>query len=164
MASFDFTSFIIGVLIGMIILLLLVWIAYYTRIFLFTNCATSTPACAGADYYNDPGDALANGANINDILFLNDENEMLYKRIPRVRNCVPESNQIVQIQFPQYCSFTTADNTTEVGKSLQFNSPIYIISGVPNPVVTTGNCEPAPGTGAVSGVPILRWDPNPISD
>lgn len=164
MAVWDFTSFVIGLLIGMIIMILLVWIAYYTRTFLFTSCPTSTPACAGADYYNNPGDALANGANINDILFLNDQNVMLYKRVPRVSGCTPESNQVVEIQYPQYCSFTTAEGTTETGKALQYNSPMYAVSGVKNPIITSGNCVPAPGTGAVSGVPLLRWDPNPISD
>jgi hypothetical protein len=163
MASFDFTSFVIGLLIGMIVMLLLVWIAYYTRSFLFTNCPTTTPACAGADYYNNPGDAIANGAEVDDILFIN-QDQLFYKRVPRVSGCVPESNQVVYIQYPQYCSFTTEQGTTETGKALQFNSPLYQVSGVANTVLTTGDCDPAPGTGVVSGVPLLEWDPNPISD
>lgn len=164
MASFDFTSFIIGLLVGMIIMLLFVWIAYYTRTFLFTYCPTTIPACSGADYYNDPGDALANGANINDILFLNDEDKMYYKRVPRVSGCSPESNQIVYIQYPQYCSFTTEEGTTEIGRAIQYNSPIYQISGIKNTILTTEDCEPAPGTSAINGIPLLQWDINPISD
>lgn len=164
MASFDFTSFVIGLLIGMIVMLLLIWIAYYTRSFLFTSCPTTTPACAGADYYNNPGDAIANGAQVDDILYINSDNQMYYKRVPRVSGCTPESNQVVYIQYPQYCSFTTDQGTTEVGKALQFNSPLYAVSGVANTVLTTGDCDPAPGTGVASGVPLLEWDPNPISD
>src|SRR5437763_876523 len=108
MVVFDFTSFSIGLLLGMIILLTLVWIAYFTRSFLFTYCATQARACGGADYYNDPGDALAHDSSLtaSDILFLNESDELFYKRVPRNTDCVPESNQTVYIKFPQYCSFT----------------------------------------------------------
>jgi len=166
MASFDFISFVIGLLLGAIIMLLLVWIAYFTRSFLFTYCPTQARACSGADYYNNPGDALANGANINDILFLNDQDQMYYNRVPRTTSCVPESNQIVHIVYPQYCSFSTTGGVSGTWKETAFNSNIYTPSnGVPGPTITTsGDCDPAPGSPVDSGVPILRWDTNPISD
>lgn len=166
MASFDFVSFVIGLLLGAIIMLLLVWIAYFTRTFLFTYCPTQARPCGGADYYNDPGDALAHNPQITvaDILFLNDENEMFYKRVPRSTDCVPEFNQLVHLRFPQYCSFSTTGGTAGVWKETAFNSNVYRPDGFSGPTLTTdGNCDPAPGSPVSTGTPLLRWDANPIS-
>lgn len=147
-------------------MLLLVWIAYFTRSFLFTYCPTQARPCGGADYYNDPGDALANNPQVTvaDILFLNDQNNMFYRRVPRNTDCVPESNQIVYMRFPQYCSFSTTGGTAGVWKETAFNSNIYNPDGFPGPSVTTdGNCDPVEGEPVSSGTPLLRWDPNPVS-
>jgi hypothetical protein len=165
MASFDFISFAIGLLLGMIIMLLLVWIAYYTRSFIFSYCPTQARPCGGADYYNDPGDALANNPQITvaDILFLNDENIMYYNRVPKNTDCTPESNQIVQMIYPQYCSFATSAGKTGTWRETVFNSNIYKPDGFTGPtIVTDGNCTPAPGSPVATGVPLLQWDTNPI--
>jgi hypothetical protein len=146
-------------------MLLLVWIAYFTRLFLFTYCPTQARACGGADYYNDPGDALANNPQLtpSDILFLNDQNEMFYKRVPKSTNCIPESNQIVYIKYPQYCSFSTTGGTAGIWIETAFNSNIYKPNGFPGPTITTtGNCDPSPGSSVTSGVPLLQWDPNAL--
>ena len=163
--NFSFISLIIGLLRGMIIMLLLVWFSYFTRTFLFTYCPTQARPCGGADYYNNPGDAIANGANINDILFINDDNQMLYKRVPKVTTCVPQSDQIVVITYPQYCAFTDNTGTVNTFKTTAFESNIYkLANGLPGPTITTtGNCVPSPGTPAVSGEILLDWDPNPLS-
>lgn len=163
MASFDFVSFIIGLLLGMIMMLVLVWIAYYTRSFLFTYCPTQARACGGLDYYNNPGNAIANGASINDILFLNDQNELFYKRVPKTTNCVPQSNQTIQILYPQYCQFSDNAGLSGTYKSSSFGSNIYRpANGFPGPTITTnGNCEPIQGIYS-EGVPLLKWDPNPL--
>lgn len=164
---FEFVSFVIGLLLGGIITLLLIWIAYFTRSFLFTYCATNAdPPCAGADYYNNPGDALANGANINDILFLNDQNQLFYERVARVGSCTPQANQIVNVLYPQYCSFSTTGGITGIWKETAFNSNIYKpANGIPGPTITTtGNCIPTAGSPVDIGLPILKWDTNPISD
>jgi hypothetical protein len=166
MASFEFISFTIGLLLGMIILLILVWWAYFSRTFLFTYCPTQARPCGGGDYYNDPGDALANNPNVTvaEILFLNDENEMFYRRVPKNTDCVPEANQLVYIQYPQYCSFSNSVGVSGTWRETAFNSNIYSPFGFIGPNITTnGNCDPAPGSPAVSGVPLLLWDPNPIS-
>lgn len=166
MAMFEFISFTIGLLSGMIMLLILVWVAYFTRTFLFTYCPTQARPCGGGDYYNNPGDALANNPNITvaDILFLNDENEMYYKRVPKNTDCVPESNQLVYIQYPQYCSFSNISGVSGTWRETAFNSNIYSPYGFIGPTITTnGNCDPATGSPAVSGIPLLRWDTNPIS-
>jgi len=164
--KFEFTSFAIGFLIGMIILLLLVWIAYFSRTFIFTYCPSGPRLCGGADYYNDPGDALAHNAQItvSQILFLNDQNEMFYKRVPRSTDCTPESNQIVYMKFPQYCSFSSTGGTAGIWKETGFNSNIYKPDNFAGPTITTdGNCSPVPGSPVTMGTSIIRWDPNPIA-
>lgn len=165
MKGIDFVSFMIGLLLGMVMMLLLVWIAYLSRSFLFTYCAKGAPRCAGNDYFNDPGDALANEpqVKVSEILYLNDNNQMFYRRVPRTTNCVTESNQIVHMKYPQYCSFS-GTGVTGTWKETAFNSNIYKpVNGQGETVTTTGNCEPEEGHEVTQGVPLLRWDPNPIS-
>jgi len=162
---FDFVSFIIGLLLGAILMLIAVWIAYYTRIFLFTYCPTSTRACGGLDYYNNPGEAISNGSNVNDILFLNNQNDLYYKRVPKTTNCVPESNQTVHISYPQYCQFSDNTGLSGTYRSSSFGSNIYKpASGLPGPTITTsGNCDPTPGI-YTNGIPLIKWDPVPLYD
>lgn len=165
MQSIDFVSFMIGLLLGMIMMLLLVWASYAGRVFLFTYCTTGAPFCAGADYYNDPGDALANDPRINvgEILFLNSNNQMFYKRVPRTTNCIPEGNQTVHMKFPQYCSFSGV-GISGTWKESAFNSNVYDpVSGIGDIITTSGSCIPIEGQDVTSGVPLLEWDPNPIS-
>lgn len=165
MAIFDFVSLTIGLLLGMVLMLILIWISYFTRLFLFTYCPTQAPECAGANYYNNPGDALVNNPQltVDDILFLNNQNEMFYKRVPRTTNCVPGSNQVVYIQYPQYCSFSSTSGNTGIWQETAFNSNIYKPSGFPGPTITTtGNCEPTSGSPVSSGIPLIRWDQNPL--
>ena len=166
MASFDFVSFIIGLLLGAIITLLLVWIAYFTRSFIFTYCPSQARPCGGADYYSNPGDALAHNPQIkqSDILFLNRDNEMFYTRMTKNTDCVPESNQVVYIKYPQYCSFSSTGGASGIWKETAFNSNIYNPDGFPGPtIITDGNCDPISGSSVTSGIGLIRWDPNPIS-
>jgi len=156
----DWISFLIGVIIGIIVIVILVWIAYQTRILIFSNCPTETRQCVSSDYFNDPGDALANGANLNEILFIVD-NEMMYRRFKKVGTCVPGSDQVVVITNPQYCLFTIDSEQVE-GKSISFNNFNYTIpSGTTSEIITTsGDCVPT--NIATSGTIELKWDPNPI--
>jgi len=162
---FDFISFIIGLLLGMIIMLVLVWIAYYNRTFVFTYCPTQARACSGLDYYNNPGKALSDGANIDDILFINDNNEMFYRRVPRTTTCIPTLNQVVPIRYPQYCSFKSNIGITNTYKQTVYGSNMYYLSNgdISPPVSTNGNCSPISNF-YTSGVPLLKWDPSPIQD
>lgn len=165
MASFDFTSFILGLLVGALLMLIIIWIFYFTRTFLFTYCPTQARPCGGADYYNDPGDALANNPQLtpSDILFITSNNEMFYTRVPRNTDCVPESNQIVYMQYPQYCSFSTTGGVSGTWIESAFNSNIYNPSGFVGPKVTTsGNCIPNPGYPVTTGIPIVNWNANPL--
>lgn len=154
-------SIIIGVFLGMLLMLLLVWIAYATRTVLFTYCPVETNACTGSDYFNDPGNAIAAGANPDYILFLNDQNQLYYQRVimPNV-NCVPFGDQTIHVVYPQYCSFTTNTGETLTGKNTGFASPVYIVPTLTFPVVTDGDCDPIPNPQVVSGIPLIRWDSN----
>lgn len=169
MANFDFVSMVIGLLLGAIITLLLIWVAYYTRTFLFTYCATQSRPCGGGDYYNDPGDGLANNPNVSvpEILFINENDQMFYKRIRKNTDCVAESNQTVYMKYPQYCEFSTTAGATGVWKETAFGSNMYSPEGEDTPdaptVSTDGDCQPSPGTVVTTGKPLLRWDANPIS-
>lgn len=158
---FEPVSFFIGLIIGMIILLLIVWICYASNSFLFTYCSSNAPLCKGADYYNDPGEAIANGANINDILFLNDELKMFYKRVPAISSCVPGPGQTVEILYPQYCSFQINGDSIQ-GRAPTLNNPVYDVkvNGVEETVDTKniGSCTPNDGEIATSGIPLLKWD------
>lgn len=167
MSDFSFISFIIGVIIGTIITLVLLWIAYFTRIFLFTHCPKRSRPCGSSDYYNDPGNALAHNPNLSpsDILFINNNHEMFYKRVPRNTNCNPDFNQLVYIKYPQYCAFTGVDNVIGLWKQTAFNSNIYKPVDSNQPIVTTkGNCTPDENPFVTIGTPVLKWDPNPISN
>lgn len=160
---FDLVSFVIGLILGMIILLTLVWLAYYTRVFLFTYCPTQSPACTLSSYYNNPADALANGSDINDILFINDQDEMYYKRVPKNGNCIPQSNQTIHILHPEYCQFSNNNGLSVTYRSNGFGSNLYKqANGLPGPTITTtGNCDPVSDI-YTSGVPLLQWDANPM--
>lgn len=158
---FDLFSALIGLLIGILLTLVIIWIFYYANAFVFSNCAKSTPECKGSDYYSNPGDAIANGAKVDEILFINDENKMFYNRVPKTSSCIPGSNQLVEIRYPQYCLFTVSGDPFE-GKQISNSSPLYDIT-TPGGTVTInteidGSCIPNPGSEASAGVPELKWD------
>jgi hypothetical protein len=160
--DYGWAIFAVGFLLGVILTLIFVWITYATRTFIFTNCVTSTPPCLGADYYNDPGEAIAHGYKANEILQI-DMDIMYYKRVQKVRDCVPENNQTIHIEFPQYCTMNNADHSIEgTWKQTIYGSNIYEPVGFSGQTVTTnGNCVPMVGYSVTQGVPQLKWDPTP---
>lgn len=161
MITWDSPSFFIGLLLGMIIMLIFIWIAYNTRSFVFTYCATGTRGCVGAQYYNDPGVALAHNPQLtaSDILFIRDD-ELWYTRVPRVTNCIPESNQTIQIVQPQYCAFSGTGATNVTYRQIAPGSNIYNPYGTVGPTITTtANCDPSDGQTLTSGIPLIKWDP-----
>lgn len=168
MDSSNIVSFIVGLLIGMIITILIVWILYATRAPPFSYCSDGT-RCTGADYYNDPGDALAANPSLtaSDILIISNEEVMYYDRVLKKADCIPEQDQVVEITYPQYCSFSQQNGTTALYRDIGFNANIYKpAQGTSGPDVTThGSCKPVvnPGSIYVNGVPVLRWDKNPIA-
>lgn len=164
--NFEPVSFVIGIIIGIVIILIFVWIFYISRSFIFTYCAGNAPICTGNDFFNNPGNAIANGANIDDILFLNDKNEMFYKRVPATSTCVPSTGQTVEILYPQYCQFTVNGAPVE-GKAQNFNNPVYDLpGGATVDTSMSGSCIPnqiIPPI-ATAGVPLLKWDSEPLPE
>lgn len=173
MSRWDLPSAIVGILLGTIISLAIVAIFWYTRSLMFSVCPVSQPACRSQDYLQDPGDALANGSNINDILFLNGDQEkptLVYKRVPSTNTCTPSpSNQTVVVQYPQWCQFRTTGDQLYEGRNLIFGSPTYSYKDQTNTEVHVfvnpgGQCDVRSSTGnvVVSGKSLLKWDPNAV--
>lgn len=165
MANYSFVSFVIGLLVGSIVVLLVTWAVYISRSFVFSYCPTKAVMCSSSDFFNNPSDALANGSNINDILFLNDQNIMYYKRVPRVSTCTVEGNSVVQILYPQFCSFSTSSGISGTWEDSSYGSNIYKpANGQVGPTITTtGNCQPVVGSPVSSGKPLLQWTPSPAA-
>jgi hypothetical protein len=154
---------LIGLILGMLIVILFVWIFYVTRTFIFSYCAGTQPPCFAEDYYANPGEAIANGAKLEDILFIKDD-QLLYKRVPK-RACVPGDNQTVVIENPEYCIFHGADNIDYTVKSQALNASDYMfrnMSGVDISVNTSGDCIPRTSTNSfvTRGTVSTRWDPS----
>jgi len=167
MDSGNVVSFIVGLIIGMIILIIIVWILYATRAPPFSFCSDGT-RCTGVDYYNDPGDALAANPSLTvpEILAITSDEIMLYDRVLKKADCIPERDQIVEITYPQYCNFSTVGGPVVQYRDTAFNANIYkpASGGAGVNVATTGNCKPVVGSGSnyTDGVPVLKWDKNPL--
>src|SRR5690242_9482668 len=96
--------FVVGLIIGIIIMLILVMFFYSMRIYIFEYCPTGPKHCVDDDYYNNPSDALNRGYTVDEILHI--ENDMLYyNRVPKNKNCTPDSDRSIRIRYPKYCSF-----------------------------------------------------------
>lgn len=158
MESWNWISFIIGFLFGLLAMTILVWIAYTVKTLAFAYCPSQQKACYSADYFNDPGDALANGANVADILYLNN-GQMQYRRVKRISECAPQTDQTVTITNPQICLFNMAGQD-RLGKSIGFNNNRYLVNdgNVTQIIDTTSNCNPT--NVGISGRPVLAWEPS----
>jgi hypothetical protein len=166
MAVFNFPSFIIGLILGMIVMLTLIWIAYFTRTGAFINCPGQARVCTGEDYYNDPGEAIAKtGVTAGQILFI-DNGRMYYKRVPKNGTCIPEGNQTVRIAYPQYCKFSGSGISGVTGRDLYFNANLYRLQhgGLTQPIITDENCDPRSGQTVTEGEPILYWTPTHVPE
>lgn len=163
MNNFDFVSFTIGLLLGMIIMLIFVWIAYYTRTILFTYCPYEPHFCLSGDYYMNPGEALASDSNLKDtdILVVHD-GKLYYKRITK-NPCTPGKNQTIVVPFPQFCLFRDDAGGEVLYKNKQYNSPFYLPyhmneSNGNIQITSLGHCDPMPGMAMTSGTPVAKWE------
>ncbi len=165
----DGVSFIVGILLGMVIMLIVVWISWSTRTFIFTVCPrSSSPICRGLDYVNLPGVALSAGVPLEQILFL-EKDWLYYKRVPKIPNCVPmPATQTVKVRYPQYCSFTDENGNEFEGKQVQPGAPVYQgqIGDVKVDIMTKINCVPERSSpiSIKSGRPLLKWDPVQVNE
>jgi hypothetical protein len=156
--EFSWTDFFIGFLVGLLITVFLVWITYANRWFIFDNCSRASQTCTTNDYYNQPCEALSNSnLTASEILFVNSNGKLEYKRVPKNRNCTPGPDQSTSISVPEYCLFTE-NGQSYVAKTSQTNTN--------NNVYTTSNglsfnasvnCK-ALDSGVV-GEPLEMWDP-----
>ena len=164
---FDAISLVIGLIIGMIIMLIIVWLIAASNSFIFSHCPSTFVSCVGTDYFQNPGDAIAEGASASNILFI--QNGVLYyKRVPDNTNCVPNSEtQTVPIPFPEYCSFDVTSGlysgNSYTGKNSAFNSPKYSFSLPDGSLVTVlsgKNCVPITSSPAIvtAGTPVAQWN------
>lgn len=164
----DSASFVVGIMIGLIIMLVVVWSLYTSRTFIFNVCPKSSRICRLTDYINLPGIALADGAELEDILFLR-EDGLYYKRVPRVSGCVPlPSTQTVKVRYPQYCNFTLSDTRQVEGRQTQPGSPVYSaqVDGQRIDIMSSGNCavERATPDVVTGGTPLLKWDASSLNE
>lgn len=164
----NFGYFLIGLIIGMIILIIIVTILYATRVLWFSDCKIDNSTCTRQDYYNSPEIALQNGENVNGNLFLNNidgtsTTGLFFRRIQKGEGCTPGPNQSILVPFPQQCMLTTNGNNQMVyrrtarpdDKSLTLE---YSNTNLASLVDLGPNCTPSPTSGFTSGVPIPRWD------
>lgn len=163
--SWNWLSFFIGFLVGLIVISLLVWIFYITRTLFFSHCASQQRICVSSDYYNNPGIALEEGAVLENILFVQD-GKLIYKRFQKNSTCTPSTDQEVVIRRPQQCAFIT-DSGTYNGRNFSFGSEKYSFtdsSGNKVNVVSSSNCVPVSSTGNVvkSGTPLAQWEEEPL--
>lgn len=164
---FDSTSIWIGVLIGVIITIIIFWLIIWSRSFVMSYCPSNLVSCVGTDYFQNPGDAIAEGADVNTILYI--QNGVLYyKRVPSNTSCVPNSEtQTVPIPYPEYCSFDVTSGVyagnSYTGNNNEFNSPKYTFT-LPDAsivtVLTAKNCAPVASNPSIvtSGTPVVKWD------
>lgn len=164
---FDAISVLIGVFIGFIIALIFGWLSYKTNVFIFTYCANDVvPHCHHTDYYEDPGQQLKYGGDIDNMLFLNDKNVMYWHRGTE-KLCVPGRKQDIAINYPQYCSFTDDSGNQIEARNISYESPNYISTslydGKEVDIIARPNCQPQSFSDnspyiLTGGIPLLKWD------
>lgn len=158
--KWDGVSFFIGILVGILITFIIGYLAYSGRVFIFSTCSTDIRVCRASDYYNLPSRAIANGYTADEIMDINDQGQLVYRRVPKDL-CQPGSNQDIIIRYPQYCSFTTSSGLTFEAKSAGLASNMYSpTNGLGITITTEQNCVPVSSTSGniVSGVPLVKWD------
>lgn len=163
----DTSSFVVGIFVGLLLLTLIFWIAYMNRVFIFTTTPYNYPECRSSDYFNNPSFAINDGYTVDEILSIDAEGQMDYRRVPKDL-CVPGPNQQVHIKHPQFCEFKgfkDGEEFTFEGRNTFFESFFYVstekIDGKIIDVVTGQDCQPTTNTGeniiVTEGTPILKW-------
>ena len=155
----DIFSFLIGLFLGLLLMMVIMWATYSTRTFIFTNCLHGEVQCLAKNYYSDPGQAIQEeGATPENILYIS-AGKLYYRRV-RKDNCRPGDNQEVYIQHPQFCQFTNQNGTTFQAMNTYLDSQYYNSEDGTN-VTSSGDCNPSSSnTGmVVSGKVLPVWVP-----
>lgn len=142
---------------GCILMLLIFFVMYISEYGVFSYCVSAQPVCTPSEYINNPTNALREGYQLQDILSVTG-NTMRYKR-PINSPCSPGSNQIVTIDYPQYCNFTDESGTTTLYRDIFFGANRYRIADNSDDtlITTSKNCVPV-SPDFSSGQIVLRWD------
>ena len=154
---FDLLSLITGIFLGLVLMLIINWIFYSNRILIFANIPTQGITCRSNQYFNNPVEAIQNGANPKDLITIKD-GELYYVRVPK-ELCRPGPSQTVPIQA-QFCEFTTESGLKFEAKNDSYGSAYYFSTdGKDIEVYAPKNCKPQRSTIDVkSGRPLLKWE------
>lgn len=152
---------VLGIVMGMIIMLVLLTIFYSTRTLIFEICPTANKPCLGGDYYNTPSEAVGDGYDIKENIFIKDD-KLHFKKILKSNSCNPETNQVNLINYPQYCEFSIPGLTGRyMGKNNHYGSDTYVIpmqNGGNYVIETYPHCVPKDSSVATDGKPVLKWE------
>jgi hypothetical protein len=164
---FDFVSFLIGLFFGFLFAVIITWVGYSNRAFVFTGCAVNGLKCRYNNYFNNPARAISEGYKAEEIMYVepkgNNNGVLMYKRVPK-DVCFPGSNQTIPVPRPQYCSFSDKNNNKYTAKNDKFESPYYTILGTNIGVIAGKNCIPESTDcnakyEMINGIPLVKWDP-----
>lgn len=148
-------AFLIGILLSLIVFI----IFYMINFGPFQYCSYNQPTCLTGQYINNPTNAIKQGYNISDILFI-ESNKMMYKR-PLKQSCAPGENQTIHMKYPQYCTFKYTDgqgNTSVVeGRDILLDANRYKIDNVEGFIETSGDCVPTTSNYQFNSIE-LKWD------
>ncbi len=141
-----FTS--IGLVIGVVITVIIVWAAYATRSSIFFYCPRRINGCLANDYISDVDEALSLGYKIDDILFIED-GKLYFRRPLRSSLCIPQNPNIV-IEYPKYCVVESGCGDTVYtnnGEGEEYHNS----SG--DKVILGANCSST----RYSSYPLVKW-------
>lgn len=113
-ARWSWPAFAIGLVVGILLVILLLWLAFITRTLVFRFTPQAFPTCGATDYLNDPQEAVRLGGLEEDHLFVS-EGILLYRRKQANTRCVPGADQVISIPQPPICSFTDGENQDFTG-------------------------------------------------
>ena len=147
---------VIGIIIGIILSLIIFMIMYSTRSFFLEYCAHSAPYCTINDYIAEPETAMRWGYQADRVLYLSDDQKLIYVPPRANSNCIVEQEFNITIDYPRYCTFNVNGTETEFIQS-SHNNTVY--TNGDHHIVTRSHCTPISSTGTVpiSGRPAVRW-------
>lgn len=142
----------IGAVVASIIIILVLWICYYWRLFIFTYCAQGPSYCIGADYILSPDEAKRLGY-LDEEIFEIRGNELYYTPPRRTRNCqvYRDYSRVVEPRYlsVRYQNGKTAQLTLTTNGQYSNDGGNYLV--IRNGVIVTSDCKVA------SYTPLAKW-------
>jgi hypothetical protein len=142
MKSDNFMIFFSGFIVGCIIFLIIMLILYSNRKGVFQYCSTEGLTCSISDYYNNPRDAMNQGYEFDDILYIKND-QLFYNRVKKEsKKCNPGPNKEIKIKFPEYCIFENTNKNRTIWKDVGFMRNTYQNPDFDFVIKTDGDCKP----------------------